>query len=291
MLFDRFVFILYLLLHYSVFLLLLEYYSELAWIPLLNNFVTLISVVIVTLFQMQTLIRRQRLSSSDKWSTISWSAVHLCITMLLILDYFEMANFMVILCVFGLLLTANIFVVGICSCYVIILNGRSWYAHVHLTCISFWIFVQFINQRVHETWDRGELSYAILIPIISMCILRFWEMGPREFVKEIILWVICIGAHILNQQMILSNLRFFWAIIGSIFLMFVISGEWRQVCLLASLPTGITLIFLYSCCWRPNYNQLGALIMKKYDDIFENGDDLITIPLEDPDDDDWDQRL
>ena len=137
MLFERFVFVLYLLFMYAWFLLGTLYDTDWRFVPLFAIHSTLVSVIVVTLFQLQRIVKHDVDSHADRWSTVAWSAVHIFIPALFMMDGLEWVNVMVVLAIAGFGLTMMIFVVGVCSCYVIILNGRDWAPHIHLTCITF----------------------------------------------------------------------------------------------------------------------------------------------------------
>ena len=188
MLFDRFVFVLFLLFCYNWFLLGYLYDSSVKYTPIVIMVLSLCIVCIITLLQLQIIVKQKVLKLNEKWATIVWSLVHIVICLLLLSDGMELANILVIGMISGLLLTAIIVVVGTCSCYVIMLNGLEWYSHLHLTCICFWIVVQFMSIRLPAT----ELQYTTTIPIVAMTILRFVEYVP-EGCSWSFLWESCLS--------------------------------------------------------------------------------------------------
>jgi len=122
MLFDRFIFVLYILFHYTWFLLGTLYKMPLRYFSVVSLALSLLSIVIVSFFQLQSVLYRQRLDTSDKWSGISWSTVHLVICGIFIIDGLEWANPLVIFGIAGLLMSVIIIIVGGCACFVIMQN-------------------------------------------------------------------------------------------------------------------------------------------------------------------------
>ena len=196
MLFDRFVFVLYLLFCYNWFLLGYLYDSPIKYTPIILLTLSLTSICFITLLQLQLIIHHKRFKQNEKWATIAWSVVHIIICLLLMVDGLEIANIIVVGMMAGMLLTTVIVVVGTCSCYVIMLNGLEWYSHLHLTCICFWILVQFMSIRLPVI----ELSYTTTIPIVAMAILRGAESITGDctwyFMGECCMWCLCIILHI-----------------------------------------------------------------------------------------------
>ena len=123
MLFDRFVFVLYLLFCYNWFLLGYLYDSPIKYTPIILLTLSLTIVCFITLLQLQMIIHQKRFKQNEKWATIAWSVVHIILCLLLMVDGLEIANIIVVGMMAGMLLTAVIVVVGTCSCYVIMLNG------------------------------------------------------------------------------------------------------------------------------------------------------------------------
>ena len=210
MLFDRFIFVLYILFNYIWFLIGYEYDSPLKYTPIILLFLSLGMTCIITLLQIQIILKQYRFKSHEIWATVLWSVIHMFICVLIIADALEMANILVIGMISGLLLTAIIITVGTCSCYVIMLNGEEWYAHVHLTCISFWILVQFMNVRL----PSSELHYTTSVPIACMALLRmvefYFEGFDRKTILEALLWVICIFLHVFSESGGMTKLTFLW---------------------------------------------------------------------------------
>lgn len=289
MIFERFVFVVYLLFSYVSFLLGLQYESGVAYVPLVMSCLTLCGIIVVSGLQLQLIIQREALSDNDKWSTITWSTVHLCIHWILFVDGLEFTNILVILCLYGILLTVVIFVVGTCACYVIIQNSRSWYAHIHLTCICFWVFVQFMSIRTSSS--IVEQSYMSTIPIFAMAILRIVEdIEHGGITKEIILWIICVVLHIVYENHGMTHTQFLWGILIVLFLISI--REACSFCMLLALPFVLLPFFIYVTFKCQRYQQSALDIMEKYDELFDLADgETIRIPLEDLAEEDWNERL
>ena len=223
MLFERFVFVLYLLFVYAWFLLGALYDSEYRYVPLLSMLLTLLSVTVVTMFQLQRIVKRSVMEQADRWSTLAWSLVHMCMSILFLLDSLEWVNVLVVLSVAGLGLTVMIMVVGVCSCYVIILNGRDWAPHIHLTCICFWVLVQYMSVRL----PLDGLQYVTTVPVVAMAALRVYEHVEdgvdRWSALEICLWCACIVFHIFLDVGLWSARTFYWCLLAVVCVMSVLS--------------------------------------------------------------------
>jgi hypothetical protein len=287
MIFERFVFIASLLLCYVSFLLGLQYKTSMAYIPLILSFSSLCSIVIVTGLQLQILVHKKAISVADKWSTITWSVVHLGIHCILFLDGLELSNILVVLCLYGILLTTIIIVVGTCSCYVILQNSRSWYAHVYLTCVCFWVFIQFMSLRTPDSIT--EQTYMSTIPIVAMAILRITEdIEYGGLTKEIIVWVICVVLHIVYENHGMTHEQFLW---GTMIVLVVLClKEARHCCMLFALPFVLVPFFIYVTFSCQRYQQSALDVMKKYDELFGDNE-IIRIPLEEFGEDNWEERL
>jgi hypothetical protein len=288
MFFEKIVFVVFLLFCYVSFLLGLQYKTPLAYVPLVACAMSLIALMVVTLLQLQTIIQKKNMSTPGKWYIISWSLVHLCIIAILCVDGLEWTNILVVLCFYGILLTSVIFIVGTCACYVIIQNSRSWYVHMHLTCICFWVFVQFMILRTADSIT--EKTYMATIPILAMTIMRVAEdMEYGNMTKEIFLWVLCVCLHIVYETHGMTHRQFLWGTMVSVFLLCI--KERRDIIMLLALPFVLIPFFLYVSLNCQKYEQSTQGLMKKYDELF--GDqELILLPLEEEEDEsDWSQKL
>jgi len=243
MLFDRFVFVLFLLFCYNWFLLGYLYDSSVKYTPIVIMILSLCIVCVITLLQLQIIVKQKVLKLNEKWATIVWSVVHIIICLLILSDGLEIANILVIGMISGLLLTTIIVVVGTCSCYVIMLNGLEWYSHLHLTCICFWIVVQFMSIRLPAT----DLTYTTTVPIVAMFTLRLVEYIPEgcslSFILESGLWLICIVLHIVCYTGGMSQISFFWGTTVTITGLIIFNRYFYAALLMASLPF-ITIPFL-----------------------------------------------
>jgi len=293
MLFDRFIFVLYILFHYTWFLLGTLYKMPLRYFSVVSLALSLLSIVIVSFFQLQSVLYRQRLDTSDKWSGISWSTVHLVICGIFIIDGLEWANPLVIFGIAGLLMSVIIIIVGGCACFVIMQNGNDWHAHIHLTCISFWVIIQYMILRLPET----QYQYVTVIPIALMTLTRLTEYDITK--KEIAAWFICSLLHVFYDVQMLSRKLFFWAVAAVILVM--VLREIKNIVLMVILPFGIFFAMSYVCillmCGHPVTVTLQN-IGQFYNDFMIPDDSLIilpdgreVIPLDADYFDDWDRRL
>tara|TARA_B110001452_G_C15239645_1_gene429185 strand:+ start:2732 stop:3616 length:885 start_codon:yes stop_codon:yes gene_type:complete len=294
MLFDRFIFVLYILFHYSWFLLGTLFQQPLRYCSVISLALSLLSVVIVSFFQLQSILHKGLLDTSDKWSGISWAVVHLVICLIFIVDGLEWANPLVIFGIAGLLMSAVIIVVGGCACFVIMQNGNDWHAHIHLTCVSFWVIIQYMILRLPEM----QFQCVTVIPIALMTLTRLTKYDITK--KEILAWFICSMLHVLYDVQILDREAFFWSVTAVIMLM--VLKEIKNIVLMTLLPFGIMFAAIYVCillmCGNPIQVPLRNL-GRIYNDYMIPDDSLIilpdgrrVIPLDsDYFDDDWERRL
>ena len=268
MLFERFVFVLYLLFMYAWFLLGTLYDTDWRFVPLFAIHSTLVSVIVVTLFQLQRIVKHDVDSHADRWSTVAWSAVHIFIPALFMMDGLEWVNVMVVLAIAGFGLTMMIFVVGVCSCYVIILNGRDWAPHIHLTCITFWVLVQYMSVRL----PMDGLLYVTTVPSVAMAALRVYENvedGADVWsVIEWVLWCCCILFHVFLDTGVWSARTFYWCLLTVICIMTTMSRHVSKLVTLCVLPFALVPLGLYTCLrYAQGYRSvdIGGEISKLYD--------------------------
>ena len=285
MLFDRFIFVLYILFHYTWFLLGTLYEIPFRYCSVISLALSLISVIIVSLFQLQSILHKRLLDTSDKWSSISWSMVHLVICVIFIVDGLEWANPLVIFGLAGLLMSVVIIVVGGCACFVIMQNGKDWHAHIHLTCVSFWVIIQYMTLRL------TEMQCVTVVPIALMSLTRFTE--PETSPKEVAAWVVCSLLHVFYDARMFGREAFLWSVAAVIMLM--VLNKIKNIVLMMLLPFGMMIAMLYIfcllLCGTPVQVPLQNL-GKIYNDYVIPDTSLIIIPFESTDiDGDWDERL
>ena len=92
MLFKRFLFVLYLLSQYGLFLLGSFYQTPLRLLPLCSIILSMVSIIVITFFQLQRLAKQNIIDSPTQWSTIVWSFVHIfiCLNFLLLSDLYTL---------------------------------------------------------------------------------------------------------------------------------------------------------------------------------------------------------
>lgn len=291
MLFDRFVFVLYILFSYSWFLLGTVYDTPFRFVPILAMGFSLLSICIVTLFQLQTLVRRHRMRDSDRWSTVTWSVVHMILCGMFCLDGLEWTNVLIIFSIAGIFITIIIATVAMCSCYVIIQHSDNdgWCPHVHLTCICFWVLVQYMQLRL----PSEELQYMTTIPVVLMAILRFVELLEEctvSSVVEMLLFLTAIVLHIC--QSISSPTVFFWGTTVSVCLMILFSQHQVALTLVIGLPFMLLPLGLYLCVQAIR----GFAFQKTLRELMQTYDELTAVELVlsldgSDDEDNWDDRL
>ena len=272
MLFKRFLFVLYLLSQYGLFLLGSFYQTPLRLLPLCSIILSMISIIVITFFQLQRLAKQSIIDSPTQWSTIVWSFVHIFICLNFLIDYFELANIMVIMCIIGIFLTIMISVVGICACYVIFQKSRDWYSHVYLTCICFWILLQFMEVRV----PNEDLKYITTIPVISVSCIRLMEHIETYFDKrafiEMALWSICILFHIFLDTGYWQPETFYWCFLSIIMLIIVLNGNTKHIIILVGLPFLLIYLNIHLCyrtCQGYQPLEIWKEIIKYYELMME----------------------
>jgi len=272
MLFDRFIFVLYVLFTYSWFLLGESYKSPLRFVPIVSMICSLFAVMIVSMFQLQTYFSRMRhVSSADRWSTIMWSGVHVLMAVHFVLDGVEVVNTLVIFGLIGLLLTAIIVSVSVCSCYVIIRNSSSWCAHIHLTCICVWVAVQYMAIRIPEV----PIGFMTTLPVVCMGCVRVFEWVESNSFdwKESLMWVICIVLHALRDLEWIPTLTLQWGMVITVMLMVVTSQHILSLFILVAAPFMVFPVMIYVLgvrCTGEHLRVSLTRIIKTYEEfVFE----------------------
>jgi len=291
MLFDRFVFVLYILFSYSWFLLGTVYDTPVRFVPIVGMCLSLMSICAVTFFQLQRLVRRDWLSESERWTTLVWSVVHLVICVLLLADGFEWVNVLIIFVMAGLFITVVIATVAICACFVIIQDSTDWCAHVHLTCICFWVLIQYMTLRL----PIADLQYVTTIPVVLMTLLRVVEHLEEKWswpaVLECVLFVVAIGLHVCLDTGLIAPPVFYWATTATVCIMIVLSHHLVELLVVIVLPFAVVGLGCYVVLWRlrgiPTRNSLTDL-MHLYDEM--TAEELV-LTLDGSDDEDWEERL
>ena len=257
----------------------------LRYFPIILLTLSLLSIVIVSFFQLQSVLHKRMLDASDKWSGISWSIVHLAICVIFIVDGLEWVNPLVVFGIAGLLMSTVIIVVGGCACFVIMQNGNDWHAHIHLTCVSFWVIIQYMTLRL------PEMVCVTLIPIALMTLVRLTESDITK--KEIVAWFICLLLHVFYDVRMFSRELFFWSVAAVIMVM--VLKEIKQIILMAMLPFGVIFALLYVCFLILRGNPVQVPLQNIghiYNDYVAPDDSLIILPFERDDiEEDWDERL
>ena len=295
MLFDRFVFVLFLLFCYNWFLLGCLYDSSVKYTPIIIMVLSLCIVCVITMLQLQIIVKQKKLKLNEKWATIVWSLVHIVICLLILSDGMEIANILVIGMISGLLMTTVIVVVGTCSCYVIMLNGLEWYSHLHLTCICFWVVVQFMSIRL----PAKDLSHTTTVPIVAMSILRLVEYIPHgcswSFVIESCLWVVCIILHVVCYAGGMSKISFFWGTTVTVMGLIIFNRYFYAALLMVSLPfitIPLLLYFIIQCKRGSTFKNTFLEICILYEKWTAVPiPELLPLEVNVENETDWDERL
>lgn len=288
MLFDRFVFVLYILLNYSWLLLGIIYESRARIIPVSSIIFSLLSVIVVTLFQLQTIVQRHKLDYDGKWSTISWSAGHLIICIFFLVDILELVDILVIFGILGLFLTFLSFAVLILSCKVIAIGSDVWIPHVHLTCICFWVLVNYLYVSLPT-----NLPFMTVLPVMLIFVLRLYE-NRREarlhICIESTLFLIAIALHFCLDLGKISAEHFYQMI--AIILMILIAREFKSILILFALPF-ILISFTIYClgCFILNKKQPTVEYLTERYNSFVEIDDLVLSLDGTEIEENWDERL
>lgn len=245
--------------------------------------ISLITIVIISICQLQVILKQAVLKTHDKWSTIAWSSVHIILCTMLIADGLEWANPVVIFGLCGLLMTLTISVVGGCACFVIINNGDDWHAHIHLICILFWVMVQYMDVRLPAV-------FVTALPIALMTCVRFVEQPGTG---QMILWIIALVFHILRDTGNMSHETFYWCLTSVVVLMSVI--HWKNIMIISCLPMALLPVTLYvvfkKCCGVSVQDSIGS-ITKLYNEIMTQDLEPMVLPFdEEYSEQDWNERL
>jgi hypothetical protein len=289
MLFDRFVLVLYVMFNYSWLLLGVFYDSPIRILPLTSLLFSMLSVIIVSLFQLQTIVQQQVGDEDDRWSTISWASVHLCLCTLFLIDTLELANTLAIFLVAGIFITFTTFAVMIMSCKIIANGSNVWIPHVHLTCVCFWILVNYLYASLPI-----NLPFMTFVPVVLMFVLRLYEQNLLIYkCMESLLFFIALVIHISFDLKLITAEHFYLLIVIIISIMTVVSREFKSIFTIFSLPFLLCGLFIYSFFamlsgQTPTIQQL----TEKYNDFVNENDDLIVLPLDGEDiEDNWDEHL
>lgn len=282
MLIERFVFVLYLLLGYMWFLLGTVYDTPWRYVPIVLMILTLFSIIVISLMQLQLLFLKNIMQTHDKWSTIAWSVQHMLLCIVLCADGLEWMNIVMILGFCGFIMTLTIAVVGGCACFVIMQNGEDWHAHIHLACISFWVMLQFMATRL----PNDGVPIITTIPVTLMTCIRAFE-GTSLF--QMALWVVVILLHILRDTEALSEIYFLYlfsaVLLGlsyvhrrTIFVLIVIP--------FALIPTLLFVVLRLACGVSTSSSFVD--VVRLYNDLTYKDLEPIVLPLEEESgDEDW----
>ena len=289
MLFDRFIFVLYLLLGYVWFLLGTLYETPYRYLSIVSMMISLLIIILISLCQLQILFKKEkrREAPNDKWSQIAWSLVHLLLCSIFCLDGLEWANAVVIFGLCGLIMTVAIFVVASCACFVIMNNGEDWHAHIHLVCIMFWVIVQYMDVRLPTT---NLTRSATTLPIALMTCVRFVEQSASP--GQLLLWITALVFHVLRDQEVVTQETFYWALTSTILMMSVVN--WKPILMISGLSFAVLPVSLYILCRLPWVSENDSIksVVHIYNQLIQQELEPITIPFEvDYDGEDWDERL
>lgn len=293
MLFENFVFVMYILFSYSWFLLGTLYETPFRFVPIVALLLSLCSVVIVTLFQLQRLTRREILSKSDRWSTIAWCTVHIMLSLCLLADAFELTNILVIFCIIAIIITISITTVAICACYVIMLDSNDWRPHVHLACICFWMAIQYMTLRLPIV----EFQYVTTIPVVLMWILRmseYLEEGTltNSSAIESLLFLVAVLLHVLLNNSVLTAPIFYWGIVMTVCAIILIARHLQELLTVILLPFFLLILGLYLAIYQMRGISTRTTlreILRMYDEMTSHE---LVLTLDGSDDEDnWDERL
>ena len=286
MLLDRFVFVLYLLLGYTWFLLGAVLDTQVRYVSIVCMILTLLCMVVVSLWQLQVLMLHNALKTHDKWSTVAWSVQHILLCTILCLDGLEWTNAVVVLGLCGLLMTATIAVVGGCACFVIMQNGQDWHAHLHLTCVTFWVIVQYMSVRLPPDGPVVVTS----VPIVFMTCIRLFEKTPAW---QMLLWVGCIVLHVFRDLSVLPQITFLYLLAAVVLLLS--AYHHRVIITLLIMPLALvpTLVYIgVRRCGGIHVTQSLTEVVRVYNALTVKELEPIVLPLdEDFAEDDWNERL
>jgi len=286
MLLNRFVFVLYLLLGYTWFLLGTYFDSDIRFVSIVSMMLTLVCMIIVCLLQLQLLLRRDPMRIHEKWSTIAWAVQHIVLCTIFCLEGLEWINVVVVMGLCGLLMTATIGVVGGCACFVIMQNGDDWHAHVHLTCITFWVMVQYMSL----CFPSDGVFIVTSIPVILMGCIRLFE---HVSVPQLLLWFACIFLHVLCDCGVLARPVFLWALATVVVCICSLYGRTMltlAIIPLAFIPT-VVFVLLRMCCGVEASKSVTEVV-RLYNELTVRDLEPIVLPMdEEYAEEDWNETL
>lgn len=291
MLFDRFIFVVYTLFSYSWFLLGMYYHSDIRFVSLVSMICSFGCVIIIVMCQLQKIFLSDHTSSSDRWSTVLWSVVHLVLSMLMLLDGLEIINPLLIFGLAGVVLTIVVVIVGSCSCHVILRNSHSWTPHIQLTCVSFWVVMQYMSLR----FPQAPMTWMTTPPVACMALVRAFEWCEDRVPdkKEGVLWATCCLIHILYDTGDLPKTILYWGMVVAVSTMCIMTRHHRDLLLFITVPFIAVPIGVYMCvgrCIGLRYVETASIIVKMYEDMVHEPD-IEHTPLDTPSELDWDERL
>jgi hypothetical protein len=268
------------------FLLGTLYETPFRYLSVVSMMISLTTIIIVSICQLQTLVNQATLKTNDKWSTIGWSFVHVALCGMLCIDGLEWVNPVIIFGLCGLLMTLAIFVVGGCACFVIINNGDDWHAHIHLICILFWVMMQYMGVRLPAT----GFHFVTSLPIALMTCVRFVEQPGAG---QMLLWITALIFHILRDTGDIAQQTFYWLLTSVVLLMVVV--QWKNIIVITCLPlAGLSVsawIMGNAICGVPIRDSLRS-VKKMYNEIMTQDLETMVIPLEEEySEENWDERL
>lgn len=285
MLFDRFIFVLYLVLGYVWFLLGTLYETPYRYMSIISMMASLLAIIVISLCQLQILIQQDKLETNDKWSTITWCCTHLILCGMFCLDGLEWTNIVVIFGLCGLLMTTTILIVASCACFVIMKNGEDWYAHIYLVCVMFWVLVQYMDVRL-----PSNFSAITTMPVILMACIRLVE---HTTILQLVLWTLGLSLHILRDTDILTQETFYWTL--SVVIVVMTLRHYKPLFLIITLPFMLLSWTFYVLCLQMRGVPMRESMLfwvEFYNDIMFKDLETVVIPLDvEIDEENWDERL
>ena len=259
--------------------------------PLFIILSTLLSVIFVTLFQLQMMIRQASMSLEDRWATVAWSMVYICLCIIFLADTWEWVDILVTMTLASILLTSVITTVAICACYVSMRNSSAWMPHVHFVCICMWVFVHFLAVRLPEV-DSPLPSFVKCVPLLSMAAMRLAEhveWGVDIWTAlEGLAWVLSVVMQVLLDVDVISPSVFYALVVCLVLVLVVMTRQCKTMAGLMGLPFMMIILGIFwvrERCQGRQHDEVWQRAIEWYDAWM--GEPLVTLPFEDSEDEDW----
>ena len=112
-------------------------------------------------------------------------------------------------------------------------DSDNWIPHVHLTCICFWVIVNYLYVSLPII-----MPFMTVLPVVLILVLRLYEKGRRlkQICIESTLFLIAIVLHICLDIGQISAEHFYQMLAFTVALIILVSKEFKPILILFFLP-------------------------------------------------------